>query len=967
MQAVINFLIDMDGPRKVHLCAYCEQELSHAAYYRHLEDETGCICPGKRMLPSSDSDSSFEFDFEDTTMETNLASATTSLCNEPYCSDETAELSDDNSEDDDDLEGEEIWESSESEDDQLQSTFVAERMLKGTAFFFTKFQLVFKISERAMTALLLFLGTVFMFLSGIIKHPLLTEICQFLPRTMWKIKNITGIHKEGVIDYVVCPKCHSLFSISDCTNYNKEFIDKLCTHIEYPKHPHRSRRSKCNSPLMKRVKISGKSKLMPRKVYQYRSIIDSLKRLTKRQNFLTSCEHWRKRAVSENMYADVYDGAVWRDLQYINGSPFLASPHNLCLMMNVDWFNPYKHSQYSAGAIYLVVMNLPRKLRYKFENILLVGLIPGPKEPALHINSYLSPLIEDLNLLFHGVTFQTPGSLLGYSTIRALLTCICSDLPATRKLCGFLSHSANLGCSKCLKKFPAQSFSDKLDYSGFDCTNWELRSNESHTNKANLVKEAVTATARTSIERKYGLRYSILLSLPNFDVVRYHTIDPMHNIFLGIAKLCIKIWKTNDILRSCHFDMIQNKVDMIIPPLNIGRIPAKISSGFASFTADEWKHWILIYSLYALHGVLPDRDYSCWLLFVKFCSKVCKSVVSRHDILSAQEILLEFCDTFQQLYGASACTPNLHMACHLKDSLLDYGPFPAFWCFSFERFNGTLEGMCKSWITPEKQMLTKFLNMQYLDSLNIQHTQLAEEDFVKLISKNPFFQPSKLHDSVEQTTVDGLDIAQQMYNHTCEVTSIDVSVHSYHSLSYPCMEKVFNDGDMQFVKEMYDTLYSSSEHKIVRISRFYTESKQLSVHGLQLISSKARSQRSSAIVAHWRNHNSGIDSTGRIPLRVGIVTSFMCHNIHVEDGLTTTCKKHFLAKVNWLQEHPKRDQYVPGVLVCCTQPELDNCSSFIPISRIAARCALIPKVNVHFDYGEDSVCVCVPLVNGILI
>ena len=46
--------------------------------------------------------------------------------------------------------------------------------------------------------------------------------------------------------------------------------------------------------------------------------------------------------------------------------------------------------------------------------------------------------------------------------IRAALLRITSDLPATRKLCGFASHAASLGCSKCLKRFP--SLGDKLDY-----------------------------------------------------------------------------------------------------------------------------------------------------------------------------------------------------------------------------------------------------------------------------------------------------------------------------------------------------------------------------------------------------------------------------------------------------------------------------------------------------------------------
>ena len=962
----------MDGQRRTRFCTSCGQELSHAAFYRHLEDKSGIVCPGKELMfdtDSSTSDSSFDLD-EPSSEEEMVTEMVTESVDHPSsqlhdhepCSSSENENSEFES---DDLVGEEIWDLSEDDDEpQINQASSVDRVLKGIALFLTKFQLVFRIPERAMTALLIFLRSIFMFLSIIIKHPLLIELCHALPRTMWMVKRVVGLHIEGVIEYTVCPKCHSLFLIADCKNNQGVFLDKLCTHIEYRNHPHLSRRSKCNTPLMKKVKVNGKSKLVPRKIYLYHNIIDSLRKFASKPNFLTLCECWRNRVVGENTYADVYDGEVWKNLQYIDGSPFLAAPNNLCLMMNVDWFNPYEESQYSAGAIYLTVLNLPRAVRYKFENILLVGLIPGPKEPSLHINSYLTPLVNDLNLLFHGITFTTPNSPLGSSTIRAMLTCICSDLPATRKLCGFLSHSASLGCSKCLKSFP--SVGDKLDYSGFDCAMWKVRNSDDHKKHADLVSKAVTATARSSLERQYGLRYSALLSLPKFDIVRYHTIDPMHNIFLGIAKLCIKIWKSNGILKACHFDEIQCKVDTMVPPPNIGRIPRKISSGFSAFTADEWKHWILIYSMYALFGVLPGRDYSCWLLFVKCCMKLCKSVITRQEILNAHELLVEFCKSFQQLYGANACTPNLHMACHLRESLLDYGPLPAFWCFSFERYNGILEGMCRSWLSPEKQMFSKFLNLQYLDSLSLQHTTLPELDFVKIVSDSPLFQPSKLFDSVEQTAIDGLDIAKQMTTHTCEISSVDASMKSYHSLSYPRVEKVFTDTEMQFLHEMYQVLYSTSHFKI---SRFYVEMKQITVHSLQLLSSKARSQRSAAIAAHWRSHN-GVYSSGQSPVRVGIVTAFLYHDINIHLGCechdtreqkTTT---NILARVNWLQSHPKRDEYIPGVIVCSTLQDED---SFIPVSRIAARCAIIPNVKVNFEYGEDNVCICVPLINGILV
>ena len=66
-------------------------------------------------------------------------------------------------------------------------------------------------------------------------------------------------------------------------------------------------------------------------------------------------------------------------------------------MLNADWFQPFKHlSIFSVGAIYTVILNLPRHLRFKQENVILVGIIPEmAKEPPT--NSFLNQLIEELN------------------------------------------------------------------------------------------------------------------------------------------------------------------------------------------------------------------------------------------------------------------------------------------------------------------------------------------------------------------------------------------------------------------------------------------------------------------------------------------------------------------------------------------------------------------------------------------
>ena len=59
----------------------------------------------------------------------------------------------------------------------------------------------------------------------------------------------------------------------------------------------------------------------------------------------------------------------------------------------------------------------------------------------------------------------------------------------------------------------------------------------------------------------------------------------------------------------------------MVVPSDIGQIPTKISSGFYGFKADQFKTWITVYSIPALHDILPDHHLECWRHFVLACSK----------------------------------------------------------------------------------------------------------------------------------------------------------------------------------------------------------------------------------------------------------------------------------------------------------------------------------------------------------
>jgi len=75
-----------------------------------------------------------------------------------------------------------------------------------------------------------------------------------------------------------------------------------------------------------------------------------------------------------------------------------------------------------------------------------LGIIPGPKEPTSTINSYLRHHVDELERFWDGVVLNENGKPTLY---MAALIAISSDIPATRKCCGFMAHNANKGIFSC--------------------------------------------------------------------------------------------------------------------------------------------------------------------------------------------------------------------------------------------------------------------------------------------------------------------------------------------------------------------------------------------------------------------------------------------------------------------------------------------------------------------------------------
>lgn len=174
-------------------------------------------------------------------------------------------------------------------------------------------------------------------------------------------------------------------------------------------------------------------------------------------------------------------------------------------------------------------------------------------EPSKNINSYLTPLVSELD----GIEFKSHNC--GTVKIRCALTCVGCDLPAERKTCGFLSYMANLGCSRCYCFWYWRFWKAQLFYRS----------------------KIGTYVIMKSIEKMLSsvkLRPQEILKRVNYDVGSYFDAVRMIRctICIWVPQNTYNIWIKKDILSGASVSIINNRItSLVVPPqVQFGRLPA---------------------------------------------------------------------------------------------------------------------------------------------------------------------------------------------------------------------------------------------------------------------------------------------------------------------------------------------------------------------------------------------------------
>lgn len=801
-------------------------------------------------------------------------------------------------------------------------------------FWFVYFLLIWQatchLSDNGLAWLLRFLVSWLKVLGIEVSNEVFEQLILTFPGSLYLVRKFLNVDRDDFTKFVVCPKCTKLYKYDSClTMIGNRQVAKKCSNTYYL----RGKSMTCNATMVTKVILqNGKACFYPIKYYCINSIIDELEKFLLRKNFATSCELWRNRNVAEDMLADVYDGNLWKEFQNVNGTAFLERPRNYGFMLNFDFFQPMKHRKdYSLGVFYLATLNLPRSERFKWENIIVIGIVPSLDREPKNLNEFLEPAVDELKALWKGVRLRSSLSRFAL-TVRAAVLCVSSDIPATRKICGFKGHSAVFGCSRCLKEFPG-SFGEKRDYSGFDRNLWKSRTNQDHRRAALKISKCKTKTGRDLLGQKSGItHFSVLLKLEYFDVIRFCTVDPMHNLFLGTAKKMFKIWTDLKLFTPSQLKEIEDRIQSIEVPSDIGRLPMRITSNSGSYTAEQWKNWTLIYSVYCLKGILPEAHFRCWQTFVLACKYFCQSVISKTDLDIADGLILKFCKSVETLYGNEAVTPNMHLHNHLKAVILDHGPVTSFWCFSFERFNGILGSTSTNKRSVELQLMRKLLISRYLEDMTL--PEQFQGDFLDLCSTN-----MESNDSVKESPPSNWTMVQEFNQLATTVPLHGLNWRNASGIGEPSCYKLvhFDNDDLQLLRAVYQLMYPDIEIEMKDLGECMHKLGSIKIGSITYGSKmQPRAIRSGKILASWPAGNGQIlDET--FSLAAGTVQYFFSHSIKLADEHFT----HYFACVRWYVPDEESNNYGNPIKVFKHQLHPGGPSSFMPVQRIFSRYASV--------------------------
>ena len=197
-----------------------------------------------------------------------------------------------------------------------------------------------------------------------------------------------------------------------------------------------------------------------RRTFSYMPLIPRLHVLVSNRTYATHLqyradEHAKTRMRTPGTTTDIFDGLHYRSLlgervvvrdQTLTHHYF--SDHcDIALGFATDGFAPFKKRKHTTWILLVFNYNLPPDECFQRDNILCVGIIPGPKKPW-NADSFIYLLVQELLELAIGVPAYDALSSRHFALHAYLITAF-GDIPAISMIMCMKGHNSLCPCRMC--------------------------------------------------------------------------------------------------------------------------------------------------------------------------------------------------------------------------------------------------------------------------------------------------------------------------------------------------------------------------------------------------------------------------------------------------------------------------------------------------------------------------------------
>jgi len=366
-------------------------------------------------------------------------------------------------------------------------------------------------------------------------------------------------------------------------------------------------------------------------------------------------------------------------------------PSKLCLVVGIDGLaitnNPTTHLWPILG--YFSNLSLKRK------EVFIIGAYIGLGKPT-NSNEFLEEFVNELKCLINmGISFND-------MIITIELSALICDAPAKSFVLNVRGHNFLKGCVRCTTT--GRRVNNRICFVNI---NAPLRS---HSNFINH-----------DAKNNFHVGPTLLIDIPNFDIVLSTPFDYMHLVCIGVTKKLISFWvssgshKHNLALPYGLIEALEIKLNRLTKfiPDNFQRRPNENSRvhplrDIKRWKANELRQCLLYTGMVIFQNIVSKDMYSNFITLTVAIRILLTPNASTEYIDYANSLLESFIMSFINLYGEQYVSHNIHALVHLSDDTKRFGSLDNISAFPFENFMQPIKKDIRSGHKPLQQLMRRY-------------------------------------------------------------------------------------------------------------------------------------------------------------------------------------------------------------------------------------------------------------------